>query len=198
MLYELLHAHSTAMSSDTVQLAEPLLANFRHSFRSYKALADRSFAQLSPPEWLHQPGSDGNSIAVLVQHMVGNLNSRFTFFLTSDGEKPTRQRDQEFLEPNTPDVVPILLDQWHDAWQMLFDLLDALQPTDLLRTVTIRGEAHTVLAAVQRQVTHYAYHVGQIVQTAKALRGPQWQSLSIPKGQSEQFNQRLQFAANQE
>ena len=183
--------------SDTAQLAETLLANFRHSFRSYKALADRSFAQLSPADWLYQPGPDCNSIAVLVQHMVGNLNSRFTFFLTSDGEKPTRQRDQEFLEPTTPEVVPALQAQWHDAWLMLFDLLDALQPADLLRTVTIRGEAHTVLAAIQRQVTHYAYHVGQIVQTAKTLRGPQWQSLSIPRGQSEQFNQRLQLAPNQ-
>lgn len=183
--------------SDTVQLAEALLASFRHSFRSYKSLADRALQQLSPTDWLHAPAPESNSIAVIVQHMVGNLNSRFTYFLSSDGEKPTRQRDQEFVEPSSVDAVPELQAQWEAAWLMLFDLLDALQPADLLRTVTIRGEAHTVLAAVQRQITHYAYHVGQIVMSAKALRGAQWQTLSIPRGQSEQFTQQLQNTANQ-
>ncbi|MBC8084109.1 MAG: DUF1572 family protein [Hymenobacter sp.] len=183
--------------SDAVLLAETLLASFRHSFRGYKSLADRALAQLSPAEWLHVPAPAGNSVAVLVQHLVGNLNSRFTHFLSSDGEKPDRQRDQEFVGPATPAAVPALQDQWEDAWLMLFDLLAALQPTDLLRTVPIRGEAHTVLAAMQRQVTHYAYHVGQIVQVAKTLRGADWQCLSIPRGQSEQFTRQLQSAANQ-
>ena len=183
--------------SDTAQLAETLLASFRHSFRSYKSLADRALAQLLPVEWLHVPAPECNSIAVIVQHMVGNLNSRFTQFLTSDGEKPNRHRDQEFVEPASPEAVATLQAQWAEAWLLLFDLLDALQPTDLLRTVRIRGEAYTVLAAIQRQVTHYAYHVGQIVGQAKALRGAEWQTLSIPRGQSEQFTQHLQNASNQ-
>ncbi|WP_375434114.1 DUF1572 family protein [uncultured Hymenobacter sp.] len=183
--------------SDTALLAEALLVSFRHSFRSYKSLADRALAQLSPTDWLHVPAPECNSIAVIVQHMVGNLNSRFTHFLSSDGEKPNRQRDQEFVEPTSPEVVATLQTQWADAWLLLFDLLDALQPTDLLRTVTIRGEAHTVLAAVQRQATHYAYHVGQIVLQAKARRGAEWQTLSIPRGQSEQFTRQLQNASNQ-
>ncbi|HEX8426339.1 DUF1572 family protein [Hymenobacter sp.] len=183
--------------SDTTQLANVLLASFHHSFRSYKSLADRALAQLSLADWLHVPAPGCNSIAVIVQHMVGNLNSRFTYFLSSDGEKPTRQRDQEFVEPTSLETVATLQAQWADAWLLLFDLLEALQPTDLLRTVTIRGEAHTVLAAVQRQVAHYAYHVGQIVGQAKALRGEEWQTLSIPRGQSEQFTQHLQNASNQ-
>ena len=183
--------------TDTAPLAETLLASFRHSFRSYKSLADRALAQLSPADWLYVPAPGCNSIAVIVQHMVGNLNSRFTHFLSSDGEKPSRRRDQEFVEPASPEAVAALQAQWADAWLLLFDLLDALQPTDLLRTVTIRGEAHTVLAAVQRQVAHYTYHVGQIVMQAKTQRGAEWQTLSIARGQSEQFTQQLQNAANQ-
>lgn len=182
--------------SDTVQLADALLASFRHSFRSYKALADRALGQLAPAEWLHVAAPESNSIAVLVQHMAGNLRSRFTDFLFTDGEKPTRQRDQEFQEPTSPTVVPALQAEWEAAWQVLFELLDTLQPADLLRTVAVRGEAHTVLAAVQRQAVHYAYHVGQIVQSAKTLRGAQWQTLSIPRGQSEQFTQQMLRAPN--
>jgi uncharacterized damage-inducible protein DinB len=168
-----------------------LLAAFRQNFRTYKALADRALAQITDAEWLHQPAPGSNSAAVIVQHMVGNLRSRFTDFLTTDGEKPTRQRDQEFAEPTSAAVVPGLKQAWEAAWPILFDLLDELQPEDLLRTVPIRGEAHTVLAAVQRQVAHYAYHAGQLVQLAKGIRGQDFQSLSIPRGQSEQFNQQM-------
>ena len=177
--------------SDSVAVGEALLASFRHNFQQYKALADRALAQISPEEWLHQPAPGSNSVAVVVQHLVGNLRSRFTDFLTTDGEKPTRQRDQEFEEPATAAGVPALQAEWHAAWQVLFDLLDALQPADLLRTVLIRGEAHTVLQAVQRQVAHYASHVGQLILLAKMLRGEDFQSLSIPRGQSQQFNQAM-------
>jgi hypothetical protein len=177
-------------------LAQALLACLRHSFVSYKALADRALAQLSAPEWLYCPAPGANSVAVIVQHMVGNLRSRFTDFLTSDGEKPDRQRDREFEEPVAPTVVPLLRQDWEAAWSILFTLLDTLHPDDLLRTVTIRGEAHTVLAALQRQVAHYAYHAGQLVQLAKHLRGREWQTLSIPRGQSEQFNRELQRQSN--
>lgn len=176
---------------DSAALGEALLASFRHNFRQYKVLADRALAQISTEEWLHQPAPGSNSVAVIVQHLVGNLRSRFTDFLTTDGEKPTRQRDQEFEEPATAASIPALQAEWHAAWQILFDLLDALQPADLLRTVRIRGEAHTVLQAVQRQVAHYASHVGQLVQLAKIIRGEAFQSLSIPRGQSQQFNQAM-------
>ena len=180
---------STTSASDPTGTA--LLAAFRHNFQVYKSLSDRALAQLSDAEWLHLPAPGSNSAAVIVQHLVGNLRSRFTDFLTSDGEKPTRQRDQEFVEPQTGATIPALRQAWEAAWNILFALLDELQPADLLRTVTIRGEAHTVLSAVQRQVAHYAYHAGQLVLLAKIIRGEAFQSLSIPRGQSEQFNQRM-------
>ncbi|MDO7848137.1 DinB family protein [Hymenobacter sp. M29] len=179
----------TTSAPDALGVA--LLASFRHSFQQYKSLADRALAQLSDAEWLHQPAPGSNSAAVIVQHMAGNLRSRFTHFLTSDGEKPTRRRDQEFEEPATVAAIEPLRAEWKAAWRVLFELLDELQPNDLLATVTIRGEAHTVLAAVQRQVAHYAYHSGQLVQLAKNLRGDAFPSLSIPRGQSVQFNQQM-------
>lgn len=166
-----------------------LLVVFRRNFQAYKALADRALAQITDAEWLPVPGS--NSAAVIVQHLVGNLRSRFSDFLTSDGEKATRRRDQEFEEPRTPAAIPALRQEWEAAWGRLFALLDELSPADLLRSVRIRGEAYSVLAAVQRQVAHYAYHVGQLVQLAKIIRGEDFHSLSIPRGQSEQFNQKM-------
>ena len=172
-------------------LGAALLAAFRHNFQSYKGLSDCALAQISDAEWLHAPAPGSNSAAVIVQHLVGNLRSRFTDFLTSDGEKPTRQRDREFEEPATADAIPALRQQWDGAWAVLFALLDELQPADLLRTVSIRGEAHSVLGAVQRQVAHYAYHAGQLVQLAKIIRGEGFESLSIPRGQSEAFNQQM-------
>lgn len=177
--------------SDSAAVGEALLASFRHNFQQYKALADRALAQISPAEWLYQPAPGSNSVAVIVQHLVGNLRSRFTDFLTADGEKPTRQRDQEFEEPTTAAGIAALQAEWQDAWQILFALLDELRAADLLRTVHIRGEAHKVLEAVQRQVAHYASHVGQLVQLAKSIRGKEFQSLSIPRGQNQQFNQRM-------
>jgi len=176
-------------SSDAVGAA--LLASFRHNFQQYKTLADRALAQLSDAEWLHQPAPGSNSAAVIVQHVAGNLCSRFTDFLTTDGEKPTRQRDAEFEASASVAAIPALRQAWAAAWAVLFALLDDLQPADLLRTVFIRGEAHTVLAAVQRQVAHYASHAGQLVQLAKIIRGRGFESLSIPCGQSQQFNQNM-------
>ena len=176
-------------ASDAVGAA--LLATFRQNFQAYKVLSDKALAQLTDAEWLHVPAPGSNSAAVIVQHMVGNLRSRFTDFETTDGEKPTRQRDQEFEEPVSTAALPALRHNWEAAWQVLFDLLDRLPPANLLATVTIRGEVHTVLAAMQRQVAHYAYHAGQLVQLAKIIRAEAFQSLSIPRGQSEQFNQRM-------
>ncbi|MBC6989294.1 DinB family protein [Hymenobacter sp. BT491] len=169
-------------------VAAAVLSSFQHSFRSYKTLAERALAQLTPEEWLYRPAPGSNSTAVIVKHMVGNLRSRFTDFLTTDGEKPDRNRDQEFEEPTDVEAITPLQKQWEAAWPILLDLLDTLTPADLLRTVTIRGEAHSVLAALQRQATHYAYHTGQIVQLAKQIRGEAWQTLSVPRGQSQAFN----------
>jgi hypothetical protein len=177
-------------------LGRALLACFRQSFTSYKSLADRALVQISDEEWLLVPAPDSNSAAVIVQHLVGNLRSRFTDFLTSDGEKPSRQRDQEFEEPDSAAGIPGLQAQWESAWRILFDLLEELQPADLLRPVTIRQEPHTVLLALQRQVAHYAYHVGQLVQLAKIIRGGSFQSLSIPRRHSARFNAEMAAKAN--
>ena len=179
-------------------LGQAVLANLRQSFAQYKTLADRALAQITPTEWFYSPAPGSNSAAVIVQHMVGNLRSRFTDFLTTDGEKPTRNRDQEFEEPTSAAAtyIPALQQQWEEAWRILFDLLNTLQPSALLSTVTIRGEAHTVLEALQRQVAHYSSHVGQLVQLAKIIRGAEWQTLSVPRGQSENFTQQVRARAN--
>lgn len=181
---------------DSATLGTAVLAAFRHSFRSYYQLADGALAQLQPAEWLHTAAPGSNSPAIIVQHVIGNLRSRFTDFLTTDGEKPTRNRDREFEQPTSEAAVLELQRQWPSAWQLLFDLLDTLQPEDLLRTVYIRGEAHTVLAALQRQVAHYASHAGQLVLLAKQTRGADWQNLSVPRNQSETFTAAVRAAAN--
>ena len=177
-------------------LGAAVLAALGHNFRQYKALADRALAQLRDAEWAHVPAPGSNSAAVIVQHMAGNLRSRFTDFRTTDGEKPTRRRDQEFEEPAGPAAVPALRQEWEAAWAVLFALLDDLRPDELLHPVTIRGEAYTVLGALQRQSAHHPYHVGQLVQLAKLVRGGAFRSLSIPRGQSEQFTAHLRAAAN--
>lgn len=176
------------------ELAAALLATVRQSFRSYQQLADKALAQLTPAQWLWRPEPGSNSAAVIVQHLVGNLRSRFTDFWTSDGEKPDRNRDEEFEEPASEAEVAALQQQWQAAWPILWQVLDHLEqhPGDWLRPVTIRQEPYTALAALQRQATHYAYHTGQLVLLAKAQRGAAWQSLSIPRGQSQQFNARMQ------
>ena len=186
----------TDASATSDALGAAVLAGLRHNFRQYKALADRALAQLSAAEWLHVPAPGSHSAAVIVQHMAGNLRSRFTDLLTTDGEKPTRRREQEFEEPAGPAALPALRQAWEAAWSVLFNLLTDLRPEELLNTVTIRGEAHTVLAALQRQVAHHCSHVGQLAQLAKLIRGESFQSLSIPRGQSEQFTADRRAAAN--
>jgi hypothetical protein len=155
----------------------------RRSFREYKRLAEGAFAQLRPEDWLRLIDPEANSIATIVKHMAGNMRSRWTNFLSSDGEKPDRNRDQEFvLDAST--TSPEIMKWWEEGWQCVFQALDPLRDEDLARTVHIRGQEHTVLQAINRQVTHYAQHIGQIVLLAKHFRGPEWKSLSIPKGQS--------------
>jgi hypothetical protein len=143
-------------------------------------------AQLKDEELFGTLDPESNSIAVIVKHMAGNMRSRFTGFLTSDGEKPDRYRDQEF-ELSSATTRADLTKWWEEGWARVFDAIESLKPEDVMRTVTIRGEPHTVLQAVNRQVAHYAYHAGQIVFLAKHFRSGKWRSLSIPRGKSEEF-----------
>jgi len=158
-------------------------------FRRAKALADGAMAQVSQEQFFAVPSEGDNSIAVIVKHMGGNLLSRWTDFLTSDGEKPGRNRDVEF-EITSDDTRELLMAQWESGWAALFSAIEPLSDADLERTVTIRGEPLTVLQAINRQLTHYSYHVGQIVYVAKHYAGSSWRSLSIPKGKSTEFNAR--------
>lgn len=156
-------------------------------FRGLKALADGALLQTSDADFFRTLDADGNSIAINVKHVAGNLRSRWTDFLTTDGEKPDRNRDGEFERLN-PDTRASLMERWEAGWRTLFDTLARLGPEDLLTKVPIRGEPHTVVQAIGRQMTHYGYHVGQIVQLARTFRGAAWTSLSIPRGQSAAFN----------
>jgi hypothetical protein len=161
-------------------------------FRHYKGLAERAMAQLTDGQLVAVLDEESNSIAVIVKHMAGNMRSRFTDFLTSDGEKPDRQRDLEFSDP--PKTREALLALWEAGWACVFGALDPLGEKDLARTVTIRSEAHSVMQAINRQVAHYAYHCGQIVFLAKHLNSVAWRPLTVGRGQSEEFNRRVRAA----
>jgi uncharacterized damage-inducible protein DinB len=163
-------------------MIEPL----RSEFLRYKALAEGAVAQVTDDELSVVPADGSNAIATICQHVSGNLRSRFTDFLTSDGEKPWRQRDEEFVPPAWRRDE--LQRYWADGWDVLLDALDSLSDADLSRTVTIRRQPLTVTAALLRALAHVSYHVGQIVFMAKAARGNAWTSLSIPPGQSEAYN----------
>jgi uncharacterized damage-inducible protein DinB len=158
-------------------------------FRYYKSLAERAMAQLSDGQLIAVLDEESNSIALIVKHMAGNMRSRFTDFLTTDGEKPDRHRDLEFIDP--PQSREALMTMWQTGWDCLFAALAPLQEEDMARIVTIRGEAHSVMQAINRQVAHYSYHCGQIVLLAKHLGAPGWKPLTVPRGQSEQFNERV-------
>ena len=160
------------------------------SLRGHKRLADDAIAQLSDEQFFALVDPESNSVAIIVKHIAGNLRSRFTNFLTTDGEKPDRNRDREFLMHNDAKREEILA-SWEQNWQLLFETINSLQPTDLERTVTIRGEPHSVLQAINRSVAHLAFHAGQITFLAKHWKGAEWKSLSVPKGQSEQFNAKM-------
>ena len=156
------------------------------NFRSYKKLAEEALAQTSDGDIFRRIDPDANSIAVLIKHMAGNMRSRWTNFLTSDGEKPDRHRDREFeIAPGTTRAE--VMQWWEQGWQCVFDAVTPLKPEDLARKVFIAGREHSVLQAITRQLLHYGGHVNQIVLLAKHFRGAAWKSLSIPKGQSETF-----------
>ena len=159
-------------------------------FRYYKKLAEGAMAQVTDDQLAAVLDGEMNSIAIVVKHMAGNMRSRWTGFLESDGEKPDRQRDTEFEAP--PATRTELMAIWEDGWGRVFSALEPLAETDLGRTVTIRGEAHSVMQAINRQIAHYAYHTGQIVMLAKHFQAAQWRSLTVPRRQSEQFNRKIQ------
>jgi uncharacterized damage-inducible protein DinB len=167
-------------------IASVYLEEAHRQMRGHKRLAEGAIAQLKDDELFITLDPESNSIAVIVKHMAGNMRSRFTDFLTSDGEKPDRYRDQEFeLSPAT--TCADLTKWWEEGWARVFAALEALKPEDVLRVVTIRGEPHTVLQAINRQIAHYAYHTGQIVFLAKHIRSSKWKTLSIPRGRSEDY-----------
>jgi hypothetical protein len=162
------------------------LDSAKKRFESYKTLGEKTFAQLNDEALFWQYNAESNSIAIIVQHMAGNMLSRWTDFLTSDGEKEWRGRDAEFENKMT--TRQQLLDKWNAGWECLFNALDSLDEDDLSKTVFVRNEPHIVIDAINRQLAHYPYHVGQIVFIGKMAAGKKWNSLSIPKGQSETFS----------
>ena len=166
-------------------IGEEFLDQSRKVFRSQKDLADKAIAQLSDTELLWQPDTESNSIAINMKHLAGNMISRWTDFLTTDGEKQDRNRDSEF--EIAEDDIHGLREYWERGYSVFFNTIDSLTEDDLLKKVTIRNEPHTVIQAIQRQVSHYGYHVGQIVALAKHINGEEWKTLSIPRGKSEEY-----------
>lgn len=165
------------------------LAEAVRQFRGLKKVADRALAQTAPPDFFATLDEESNSIALIVKHLAGNMRSRWSGFLTSDGEKEDRRRDSEFvLEPG--DTRESLERRWNEGWGLLFSAIEPLAAEDLQRTVLIRRESVSVLRAINLQVAHYAYHVGQLVLLAKHFAGSRWESLSIPRGKSEEVNAR--------
>jgi len=161
------------------------------SFRDYKKLAEGALAQLDDAEFFRAIDDESNTIAVNMKHMAGNMLSRWTDFLTSDGEKANRERDMEFVmlpETTRADMVEF----WERGWRCLFAAVEPLTADDLMRIVKIRGQDHTVVQAINRQIAHYAYHVGQIVYLAKHFKSSRWQTLSVPKNRSAEFNKFLE------
>ena len=159
-------------------------------FRNYKRLGEQAMEQLNEEEFFRTLDPEMNSVALVVKHVAGNMRSRWTDFLTSDGEKPGRNRDSEFVldEGTTREDV---LRWWEEGWRTVFAAVEPLRAEDLAREVTIRGEPHTVLMAINRQLAHYAYHTGQIVFLAKHFKSDSWQSLSIPRNRSAEFNRSM-------
>jgi len=172
------HQFSTSYLEDSVSL-----------FRHYKKLVEGAMEQVSDDELFQALDEEMNSIAIIAKHMAGNMRSRWTDFLTSDGEKPNRNRDSEFVEP--PSTRTGLTKIWNDGWDHVFEALEPLSDADMERKITIRGEPHSVMQAINRQIAHYAYHVGQIVFLAKHFKGDAWKSLSVPKNKSGEFNNKV-------
>ncbi|HVR99720.1 MAG TPA: DUF1572 family protein [Thermoanaerobaculia bacterium] len=175
------------MTETTETFGALYLKDVTEQLRQYKGLADRALAQVRDEDLFPTLDAESNSLAILIQHVGGNLRSRWTDFLTTDGEKPDRDRDSEFVvAPET--TREVLLARWEDGWSRLFATLGSLTAEDLERTVHIRAEPHSVLKALQRSLTHVAYHAGQIVQLAKHHAADRWQTLSVPRGKTREYN----------
>ena len=164
------------------------------ALKAYKKMADKAIAQMNDDELFVTLDEESNSVAVIMKHMAGNMFSRWTDFLTSDGEKPDRNRDMEFvIEANT--TKQDVLDYWERGWACVFAAIEPLTLEDFEKTVMIRGEKHTIVQAINRQLMHYSYHIGQIVYLAKHFRSTEWSSLSIPRNKSAEFNLKMQSQA---
>ena len=175
-----------------MELNHFFIADAAKRLRYYKMLGDKSIAQLQEADMHYRPSPESNSIAIIIQHLYGNMMSRFTNFLTEDGEKECRKRDAEFepMELTKTDLT----DCWNTGWAMVLNTIEALQPSDLLKEITIRSEKLYVYDAILRQLAHYPYHVGQIVMLAKMIKDTNWQNLSVPKGQSKAYEQQVKAA----
>jgi hypothetical protein len=170
-----------------MDLASHYLEEAFRQLRGHKRMAEGAINQLSDQEFFRTLDPESNSVAIIIKHVVGNMRSRFTDFLTSDGEKPNRHRDTEFvIDENTTRAD--VMNWWEQGWGIVFGTLESLKPEEVSRTVMIRNEPHTVLQAINRQIAHYAQHIGQIVFLAKHFKGSDWKTLSIPRGKSEEFN----------
>src|SRR5947209_13512396 len=172
------HKFSTSYTEDSLSL-----------FHFYKKLGEGAMEQVTDDQLFARLDEEMNSIAIIVKHMAGNMRSRWTNFLTADGEKPDRNRDTEFEDP--PATRAELMELWERGWRLVFGALEPLSDADLARTITIRTEPHSVMQAINRQVAHYSYHVGQIVYLARHFAGDKWQSLTIPKRKSGEFNKQV-------
>lgn len=172
------HKFSTSYIEDSLSL-----------FRFYKNMGERAMEQLSDEQLFIALDEEMNSIAIIVKHMAGNMRSRWTDFLTSDGEKPDRNRDTEFVAP--PKTRAELMRVWNDGWDRVFHALEPLSDDDMEHKVLIRNEPHSVMQAINRQIAHYSYHCGQIVFLAKHLKGSDWKTLSVPRNKSADFNRRV-------
>jgi hypothetical protein len=172
------HQFTASYSKDAIDL-----------FRHYKRLADNAIAQCPDDKLCAEIDPQSNSVAIIVKHMTGNMRSRWTDFLTTDGEKPDRHRDSEFEAPAKTRAE--LVAMWESGWKLVFDALTPLTEADLSKTVTIRTEPHSVMQAINRQTAHYSYHIGQIVYLARHFAGSQWKTLTIPRNKSREFDARV-------
>lgn len=170
-----------------MSLGKEYLATVIRRLKYYKDLGDKTFEQLNDWDFHYQANEEANSIAIIIQHLSGNMLSRWTNFLTEDGEKEWRQRDEEFAVHT--ETKQQLTDRWEKGWNCFFSTLESLKKKDLKKNVTIRNESLSVIDAINRQLAHYPYHVGQIILTAKIIKGKNWKNLSIAPGQSLQYNQ---------
>jgi hypothetical protein len=178
------------MNQPTV--AQDFLQDSLMLFRQYKKLAEKAISQLPDPDrnFFYKPDKESNSIAIIMKHLAGNMRSRWRDFLTTDGEKPDRYRDTEFELEKTEDRAAIMR-QWDEGWAIMFTALEPLTAVDMSHTVLIRNQPHTIVQAINRQLTHYAYHIGQIVFLSKHIAQENFQSLTVPRGKSEEVNAKM-------